>query len=311
MPRRSRQSPPPRSLHYLLVSVLVFSLLLNVALLVRSWHRSVVVSVSDGDSLVLADGRRIRLLGVDAPEAGRCQAAEAAEFLRQNAINRHVRLKHVTADSFDRTLAMVIVEDPASWFAYMSGRYFNSMRCDTHAGERSESSRQTGSPERVLPKPCPVTKKAGWWLIDALKYIVGLAKGKDGAGINNWQDPHRLYDPLLNRALVARGLAKYIYTAPPEYKETMKAAHDYARTHHLGIYSPACRSSISSDRDSPRDKGDLCRIKANVRQGKKTYFLPSCSNYDDVIIDTSFGDAWLCTEQEARQAGFTKSPTCR
>ncbi|MCL4360017.1 hypothetical protein M1555_02055 [Patescibacteria group bacterium] len=40
----------------------------------QDWNRGAVVAVSDGDSPDLADGRRVRLLGLDAPERGRCMA---------------------------------------------------------------------------------------------------------------------------------------------------------------------------------------------------------------------------------------------
>jgi endonuclease YncB( thermonuclease family) len=45
----------------------------------------IVARVTDGDTLRLADGRRVRLLQIDAPEAGRCYYAEARAQLEQLA----------------------------------------------------------------------------------------------------------------------------------------------------------------------------------------------------------------------------------
>lgn len=53
-------------------------------------------------------------------------------------------------------------------------------------------------------------------------------------------------------------------------------------------------------------------IKGNIDDNiqKKTYYLPTCNNYSQVVIDLSTDDQWFCTEQEALKAGFTKSKTC-
>lgn len=255
MPRLAKHKPPPFRQIWPFFFIALLLLIISF-LLYQNWQRNVVTRVIDGDSLELADGRRIRLLGVNAPERGRCIASEAASFLRQEALGRHVRLKNTITDSYSRTLATVIVEDLPSWLNYMSGWIHRKLY------------------------PANYTCQYG-------------------------------YDPLLNRSVVCRGLAKYNFAASPDYKETMKSAHDYARSHNLGIYSPSCRSSIPSTLSDVGDVSDLCSIKGNIRAGKHTYFLPGCSNYSDVIIDTSYGDAWFCSEEEAREAGFTKSPTCK
>lgn len=101
------------------VLVLAFSLLLNAGFLVRAWRENVVVSVPDGDSLQMADGRRVRLLGVDAPERGRCLSDAARERLIELVQGRHVRLKNVVTDDYGRSLAYVIVEEPEVWGKYL------------------------------------------------------------------------------------------------------------------------------------------------------------------------------------------------
>lgn len=92
-----------------LLILLLGSLLLNAGFLINSWRAQTVVSVPDGDSLQLRDGRRVRLLGIDAPEKGRCMSNEAREFLSSIAKNKHVRLKDTVTDDYGRVLANVFV----------------------------------------------------------------------------------------------------------------------------------------------------------------------------------------------------------
>ncbi len=68
-----------------------------------------VVAIPDGDSIDLSDGRRVRLLGIDAPERGQCGASESAQFLYSLTHGRVVRLKDTVKDSYGRILANVIL----------------------------------------------------------------------------------------------------------------------------------------------------------------------------------------------------------
>ena len=104
------------------LSVCVLSLLANAILLANLWRQSIVVSVPDGDSLQLADGRRIRLLSIDAPEKGRCMAESARQTLSFLTLGKHIRLKNTVTDDYGRQLAIVIVEDIPTWFSYLSHR---------------------------------------------------------------------------------------------------------------------------------------------------------------------------------------------
>lgn len=108
-----------------LLFLLIVSVFLNGIFFVRSWRSTVVTSVPDGDSLQLADGRRVRLLGIDAPERGRCMSDEARRMLDAVARGKHVRLKHVEQDDYGRILANVIIEDFPTWIAYMRYRFFS------------------------------------------------------------------------------------------------------------------------------------------------------------------------------------------
>lgn len=215
--------------------VIGFSLALlgNILFTINAYERSRVVAVPDGDSLDLADGRRIRLLGIDSPERGRCMADEARIKLVALAQGRHVRLKETVRDSFGRQLAIVIVEDVPTWIAYLRGQK----------------------------------------------------------------------DPLLQRVLLSEGLARNKSTSSSQYNRVLANAQEIAKSNKLGIWSDACRGSTSGH--------DACTIKGNIREGKKMFYSPDCPTYEQVLVDTAFGDAWFCSEDEAKNAGFAEAASCR
>jgi len=68
-----------------------------------------VVRVVDGDTVVLADDTRVRLLGIDAPESGECGFAEAAAKLTELVQGRSVILTGDELDRFGRRLAYIDV----------------------------------------------------------------------------------------------------------------------------------------------------------------------------------------------------------
>jgi len=65
---------------------------------------AVVASITDGDTLTLTNGRRVRLLQVDSPEPGECYAKEArATLLALSPIGSTVVLEtDARLDTFDR-----------------------------------------------------------------------------------------------------------------------------------------------------------------------------------------------------------------
>lgn len=55
-------------------------------------------------------------------------------------------------------------------------------------------------------------------------------------------------------------------------------------------------------------KRDGCLIKGNISSsGERIYHMPGQRYYDKTVIDTSKGERWLCTEQEAINAGWRRS----
>ena len=66
---------------------------------VFSLTEATVARVIDGDTIVLADGERVRLIGMDAPEVGRPGADQATRFVRERVQGQTVWLE---ADGRDR-----------------------------------------------------------------------------------------------------------------------------------------------------------------------------------------------------------------
>jgi len=101
---------------FLLIFVLLTSLSLNLLQTYLRTENYRVIRVVDGDSFDLKDGRRIRLLSLDAPEKNRCLYLESRERLKSLVLNKKVRLKDVVTDDYGRNLANVFVGPPAGGF---------------------------------------------------------------------------------------------------------------------------------------------------------------------------------------------------
>ncbi|MEK7560442.1 MAG: hypothetical protein AAB539_00610 [Patescibacteria group bacterium] len=77
--------------------------------------------------------------------------------------------------------------------------------------------------------------------------------------------------------------------------------------------SPSVRTSVQEYQQSGfanslysvQDK-ENCVIKGNIsyKTGEKIYHLPSDAYYDRTVINEAYGERWLCTEAEARAAGW-------
>ncbi|MFM7056973.1 MAG: thermonuclease family protein [Planctomycetota bacterium] len=76
-----------------------------------------VRKVIDGDTFELTDGRRVRLLGIDAPEIaspehpGEACADDSTQWLRRHIESRSVHLQITGVDRYGRTLAWVYATD--------------------------------------------------------------------------------------------------------------------------------------------------------------------------------------------------------
>ena len=67
--------------------------------------------IIDGDTFVLTNKQEIRLMSVNAPEAGLCGSQEATDKLKSLIEGKKVRLEGDLNDHFGRLLALVYVDD--------------------------------------------------------------------------------------------------------------------------------------------------------------------------------------------------------
>jgi len=95
--------------------IAVISLLLNFKFLLErknSENTYKVLEVIDGDTFRIEAGgeaRRVRLMGVNAPELGKCLGNEAKEELIQLTLNKNINLKDQFSDPYGRIMVNVFV----------------------------------------------------------------------------------------------------------------------------------------------------------------------------------------------------------
>jgi endonuclease YncB( thermonuclease family) len=70
---------------------------------------ALVVSVHDGDTLKLSDGRTVRLEGIDAPEITQPYGVQSRELLAKLTRKKKVRLESHGKDRYGRTVAKIYV----------------------------------------------------------------------------------------------------------------------------------------------------------------------------------------------------------
>ncbi|MDP3986002.1 MAG: hypothetical protein Q8P77_01050 [Candidatus Veblenbacteria bacterium] len=76
----------------------------------------------------------------------------------------------------------------------------------------------------------------------------------------------------------------------------------------IGIYALINKPNGPTPPPSFLDETTECIIKGNISSsGERIYHVPGGSFYDQTKIDTSNGERWFCSEEEARQAGWRKS----
>lgn len=122
----------------ILVIVLIFSISANIFFLYEKSERNRVIKVVDGDSFDLKDGRRIRLLGIDAPERNRCFYQQAHDRLTDLIAHKKVRLTSLVSDDYGRILAYVFVNEKLineimvreglAKFSYIAGPHYQQLK---------------------------------------------------------------------------------------------------------------------------------------------------------------------------------------
>ncbi len=97
-----------------------------------------------------------------------------------------------------------------------------------------------------------------------------------------------------------------------KYGERLLAAARYASATGKGLWS---QCEVTEDENTiarfKTQEVTECIIKGeNTSSNRKVYRLPECSAYKDTIVIESEGDAWFCSEEDAKAAGFEKAGDC-
>jgi endonuclease YncB( thermonuclease family) len=209
--------------------LLLASLLVNVFFVTRAIPNYIVDKVIDGDTFVLKNGERIRLLGVNAPELSsgsddkdKCGSKEAKELLSTLVLQKPVRITEETRDYYGRRMGLVY----------------------------------TGN-------------------------------------------------TLVNETLLSQGWARPDY-AKNSKGEDLKNAYKEAKENKRGIHSELCKHV------NPTPSDPACVIKGNIdlATGTHLYHFPTCRHYNQIVLDEDLGEQFFCTEEEAKDAGFTLAPDC-
>lgn len=104
-------------LFWLLAVFLLASLTVNLLLFSKLKSDYWVTYIIDGDTFVLKNGGRIRILGVDTPEKGECGYEQAKARLSDLIMDKSVKLAEERLDWYGRKLALV----------YFKGRLINEI----------------------------------------------------------------------------------------------------------------------------------------------------------------------------------------
>ncbi len=121
---------------------------------------ALVVSVHDGDTLKLDDGRMIRLSGIDAPEITQPYGIESRDFLRKLTRRKAIRIETHGEDRYGRIIGEVfvgrksnnrsMVRRGAAWWFRMYAPSDKRLR-SLEAGARTHRNGLWKSPMAVAP----------------------------------------------------------------------------------------------------------------------------------------------------------------
>ncbi|MEF3046978.1 thermonuclease family protein [Pseudotabrizicola sp. L79] len=106
--------------------------------------------------------------------------------------------------------------------------------------------------------------------------------------------------------LVRNGAA----TAFRRYSARYVAQENAAKADGLGIWAGDLQRPEdfrAEQKTAPAPAPGACAIKGNIGSSGKIYHLPGQRDYDATKINPGKGEAWFCTEAEARAAGFRRA----
>jgi len=109
---------------------------------------------------------------------------------------------------------------------------------------------------------------------------------------------------LINLEMLKSGWVRY-HSDNTSQTESIKRIADETKKSKIGIWSSKCYQTINPD--NPK-----CNIKGNTDKNSsaRNYYFSGCAQYEFTIVEKDLGEAWFCTEAQAKKAGFTRAATC-
>ncbi|MEX2405452.1 MAG: thermonuclease family protein [Candidatus Paceibacterota bacterium] len=126
-------------------------------------------------------------------------------------------------------------------------------------------------------------------------------------------------DSLVDAEMLRGGYARRESHRNLKYEEELESAAQYAQENALGLWSncedftPVDYTSPEYRRETDSDpQNEECRIKGNISEAGfgRVYIFPGCPSYNQVKIDTSKGEQYFCSAEEAEAAGFRRQSNC-
>lgn len=90
--------------------ILIVSLSANGYFVWKNNEQMRVTSVYDGDTFWIKSGDRVRLLGINAPDLGKCKSEEAREALSKLVLNKVIKLTEEKREAYGRRMGLVYVD---------------------------------------------------------------------------------------------------------------------------------------------------------------------------------------------------------
>lgn len=246
-----------------------------------------VIRVIDGDTLEVAldsGPERIRLYGVDAPEARAPGGREATQALRRLVAVGAVELQPVSddpRDAYDRLVAVV----------YAGGANVNErLLADGHAWAYRRYLGQLDGDRRYCELEAAARAgRRGFWSLPAERWVPPWIwrerqKAPPGAAV-----PSRDYAGETAAACSA----------------AIGQPHGAGGSGSLSLPAPGASTAPATSGAGSAGHRAGCDIKGNInRKGQRIYHLPGTEHYVQTQVDPAQGERWFCSEEQARAAGW-------
>jgi len=228
-----------------------------------------VTKVIDGDTIdvLLSSGPiRVRFDSVDAPEKNQPWGREAGAALADKLGHQEVALDVVTQDRYERLVAVVSLNDENvnAWLVRQG-----------HAWAYRQYLKD--------PQYCS-------WEAEA-----------HAGGRGLWALPRdQRHAPWEWRAVERQRSSGFTDYADERVQDCIDDMH---RAKPRAKADPPATVMPLVQQPAPAAAGD-CRIKGNISSSGHIYHVPGSASYSATRIDTSKGERWFCSEEEAEAAGW-------